>query len=65
MFTKKLADPEYLKLREVAKRGESTVVDLEEVAADEGNESSKSFLARSNIKWVGRGVGGGLGEPGS
>ena len=65
MFIKKLADPEFLKVWEAAKRGENTVINPEEEAADEGNESSKSFLARSNIERVGRGVGGGLGEPGS
>lgn len=47
MFTKKPADPEFLKLREAAKRGESSAVDPEEEAANEGNESSKSFLAEA------------------
>ena len=45
MFTKKLADPEFLKLREAAKRGESTAVDPEEKAADEENESSKASVS--------------------
>ena len=37
IFSKKLADPEFLKVREAFRRGESTAVGPDEGAADEGN----------------------------
>ena len=50
MFTKKLADLEFLELREAAKRGESNAVDQEEEAASPS--LPKATSNGSDVEWV-------------